>query len=115
MKIPAETKPAAWGVVGGAIALAIIGFSWGGWVTGGSSAQAAKESADTAVIAALAPICVMQFRDQTDAAAKLVELKAVSGYQQSTFVEKGGWATMPGSEAPIRGVADSCAKLLTAV
>jgi hypothetical protein len=28
MKIPAELKPAAWGAVGGAIALAIIGFTW---------------------------------------------------------------------------------------
>ena len=114
MKIPAQTKPAAWGAVGGAIALAIIGFAWGGWVTGGNSAQAARQSAETAVISALTPICVTQFRDQADVESKLAELKALRSYEQSGYVEKGGWATMPGSKAPVSGVANSCAKVLTA-
>lgn len=113
MKIPAETKPAVWGAVGGAIALAFIGFTWGGWVTGGSSAQAAKQGAETAVVAALAPICAMQFRDQPDATGKLVELKALGSYAQSGFIEKGGWATMPGSKDPVAGVAGTCATILT--
>ncbi len=99
MKMPVEIKPALWGAAGGAVALAIIGFTWGGWVTGGSAAQTAKSNSSQAVITALAPICVAQFNLQTDAAAKLEELKAVSSYQQDTFVEKGGWATMPGSES----------------
>jgi hypothetical protein len=42
-------KPACWGAAGGAIALAIIGFTWGGWVTGGH----AKTLADAAVTGAL--------------------------------------------------------------
>ena len=37
MKLPAEVKPALWGVVGGAVAAIVIGFAWGGWVTGGTS------------------------------------------------------------------------------
>jgi hypothetical protein len=37
MQIPAEVKPACWGAVGGAVALAIVGFMWGGWVTGGKA------------------------------------------------------------------------------
>jgi hypothetical protein len=28
MNIPVETKPALWGMAGGAIAAAIIGFTW---------------------------------------------------------------------------------------
>ena len=32
MKIPIETKPALWGVAGGAVALAIVGLTWGGWL-----------------------------------------------------------------------------------
>ena len=40
MDISQETKATArsvlWGAVAGAIALAIVGFSWGGWVTGGA-------------------------------------------------------------------------------
>ena len=113
MNIPKELKPAAWGAVSGAVALAIVGFSWGGWVTAANSEQTAKQSADTAVIAVLAPICARQFRDQPNAESKLVELKALASYAQSGFVEKGGWATMPGSKNPVDGVAESCAAILT--
>ena len=62
MEISSETKaavrPALWGAVAGAIALAIVGFSWGGWVTGGTAETLARNSAATAVVAALTPICV---------------------------------------------------------
>ncbi len=114
MKMSAQVKPAAWGAIGGAVALAIIGFSWGGWVTGGSAVQAATQSAKSAVVAALAPICVTQFHGEMDATAKLAELKALSSYKQPDYVEKGGWATMPGSKDPVRGVASACAEMLTA-
>lgn len=113
MNMPQGLKPAAWGAVGGAVAVAIIGFSWGGWMTGGSAADAASRSAKTAVIAALAPICAAQFRNQPDAAGQLAALKELGGYKQSEFVVTGGWATMPGSEAPENGVAYSCAEILT--
>jgi len=59
MEISQETKatvkPALWGAAAGAIALAIVGFNWGGWVTGGTAETLAKNSAATAVVAALAP------------------------------------------------------------
>ena len=42
-------KPVLWGAVGGAIVLAIVGFNWGGWVTGGTAVAMAKETAATAV------------------------------------------------------------------
>ena len=113
MQMRAEVKPALWGAAGGAIALAIIGFGWGGWVTGASAAQFAKKNADSAVVAILSPICVKQFQAQADAPAKLEELKKISSYQQAGFVEKGGWATMPGSDTPIVGVAAGCATILT--
>ena len=41
MNIPIETKPALWGAAGGAVAAAIIGFTWGGWVTGGKAETSA--------------------------------------------------------------------------
>ena len=48
MQAPAQLKPALWGAVGGAIALAIVGFTWGGWMTGGKSARWIDEDmADT--------------------------------------------------------------------
>ena len=117
MEISRETKaaarPALWGAVAGAIALAIVGFSWGGWVTGGSAETLATNRAATAVVAALTPICVEKFRQAADASANLVEMKkATYAWDQSKFVEKGGWATMPGSTAPNSAVAKACAESL---
>ena len=112
MQIPSEVKPAAWGAVGGAIALAIVGFNWGGWVTGATANKNAKEAADTAIVRVLAPICAEKFQQQADASVKIVELKKVSSWERGTFVEKGGWATMPGSISPSTGVARACAELL---
>ncbi|AJA61611.1 MULTISPECIES: hypothetical protein [Bradyrhizobium] len=117
MEISRETKaavrPALWGAVAGAIALTIVGFSWGGWVTGGTAETLAKNSAATAVVAALTPICVEKFRQAADASANLVEMKkATYAWDQSKFVEKGGWATMPGSAEPNSAVAKACAESL---
>jgi hypothetical protein len=112
MRIPPEVKPACWGAAGGAVALAIIGFNWGGWVTGGSAEQKANQRAERAVIAALAPVCVDQFRRHANADASLAELRQVSSWQQGAFIEKGGWATMPGSNSPDAAVARACAEML---
>ena len=112
MKIHPSLKPALWGAVGGAAALAILGFSWGGWVTGGSAKASADNRATSAVVAALAPICLIQFQQKPDSAMQLVELKKVKPYDQTSFVEKAGWATMPGSAAPSSGVAKACATLI---
>jgi len=117
MEISRETKaavrPALWGAVAGAIGLAIVGFSWGGWVTGGTAETLARNSAATAVVAALTPICVEKFQQAADASANLVEMKkATYASDQSKFVEKGGWATMPGSTEPNSAVAKACAESL---
>ena len=117
MEISKETKatvkPALWGAAAGAIALAIVGFNWGGWVTGGTAETLAKNSAATAVVAALAPICVEKFRQAADASENLVEMKKTTyAWDQSKFVEKGGWATMPGSIEPNSAVARACAESL---
>ena len=92
--------------------MAVIGFSYGGWVTGGTAQQMAQQRTDAAVVAALAPICVDRFRQHADMGTNLVELKKVSSWQQGAFVEKGGWATMPGSAAPNTAVARACAEML---
>jgi hypothetical protein len=112
MNIPAETKPALWGAVGGAIALAIIGFTWGGWVTGGKATEMANKQAETAVVAVLAPICVERFQKQPDSAAQLAALKETSSYKRADFIEEGGWATMVGSDKPAPGTARACANML---
>jgi hypothetical protein len=112
MKIHPSLKPALWGAVGGAAALAIIGFSWGGWVTGGSAKQSAANRASSAVVMALAPICLDQFQRASDSGVQLAALKKASSYEQTSFIEKAGWATMPGSTSPGSGVAKACAGLI---
>jgi hypothetical protein len=114
MKFPVETKPALGGIAGGALALAIVGFTWGGWVTGGKAKTAALQGADAAVIVALAPVCVNKFQHAGDVSANLAALKKVDSWSQGAFVEKGGWATLPGSNSPeqVSAVAKACALLL---
>jgi hypothetical protein len=113
-KLPAETSPFLWGAGVGAIALAIVGFSWGGWMSGSSAERMAVERGDTARIAALAPICVSQFQAGAKATASLVALKEAKSWEQADYVRNGGWATMPGSKAdPSRDVAEACAAALT--
>ena len=105
-------KPFVWGLVVSAILTMIIGFAFGGWVTGGTAQRIAKEMADEAVIDRLAPICVTQFNQDPEKDKKLQELKEISSYQRGDYVEKQGWATMPGEKEPDSNVANECANRL---
>ena len=105
-------KPAIWGVVGGAVATMIIGFSWMGWVLGGTADRMALERVNSAVIVALTPACVARFMQQPDAAVKLVEFQQIDSWKQRQFVEEGGWATPRGDKTPHSGVANACAEEL---
>lgn len=112
MEVPAQLSPMCWGAAAGAAALALIGFNWGGWVTATTAEAMATRRADVAVISALAPICVENFRRGADATAQLAALKKASSWEQSSLIAKGGWATMPGKDAPDSGVARACAELV---
>jgi hypothetical protein len=101
------------GAAVGAVATMIIGFNWGGWMLGGTARDIAFAAAHSAVVAAIAPICVDQFQHSADAATNLAELKKTSSCEQSTFVEKGGWAMMPGSKTVDSGVSQACANMLS--
>ena len=89
-----------------------LGFTRGGWTTGTSAEEMAEKSAQSAVVARLAPICVAQFNADGQGTAKLTELKALSSYKRATFVTEQGWATMPGETAPDKQVASACANQL---
>jgi hypothetical protein len=112
MHLPQWFKPAFWGVVVGAVGIMIIGFAWWGWVLGSTAEKMANDRADTAVTALLVPICVERFMGQADAPAKLVEFQRSASWQQSQFIERGGWATATGSKNPNSAVARVCAKQL---
>lgn len=90
----------------------IVGFSWGGWVTGGTARETATSMASDAVIRRLAPICVTQSGRDLGKGQKLAALKDESSWQRGEYVGKQGWATMPGEQEPDRRVAEACATLL---
>src|ERR1700737_2590104 len=101
MKKYPSLKPGIWGAVIGAIGISVIGFSSLGWTLGSTAERMAKERAQTAVVEVLSPICVEKFQHQADAAEKLVEFAKVSGsWDRRAIIEKGGWATVAGSDVP---------------
>jgi hypothetical protein len=101
------------GAAVGAAATMIIGFNWGGWALGSAVDKVAKDRADSAVVVALAPICVDRFRQAANATENLSELSKISyAWDRGTFVEKGGWATMPGAPSPDAAVARACADMI---
>ncbi len=108
-----KIQPGLWGAAGGAIVLAIIGFAWGGWVTGGTAQEMAEQKAENAVVGRLAPICVEQFNQVSEKDQKLKELKETDSWKRGDYVVKQGWATMPGEKEPDRQVAAKCAELLS--
>ncbi len=70
-----QTSPFLWGAVAGAVALAFVGFNWGGWVTGGTAEKLAGARADAAILASLVPICVAQFKSSPEARGRLAALQ----------------------------------------
>lgn len=108
-----KIKLGGWSAVGGAVVLAIVGFNFGGWVTGGTAAAMAKETAADAVAERLGTICVAQFNRDSGRDDKLKEMKGKDAWDKGRYVEKQSWAIMPGEDKPDSKVADACAKHLT--
>jgi len=90
MNVPASVKPAVWGVIGGAIGAIVIGFFWGGWVTGGTAERMEATSAEAAVVQAFTPLCVAKAEQQPE---KFMSLKETSSYgsPRGDFVIEAGW------------------------
>jgi len=102
------------GMVLGAAASMAIGFWWAGWVTSGTADKLAAEQAKTAVLTALTPICVERFLQNSEAKANLAALQQISSnWEQGQYLEKGGWATPPGTSSADYQLARSCAEKLT--
>jgi hypothetical protein len=66
----------------------------GGWVTGGKAAAMAHSQSQTALVAALTPICVEKFQANADAPWNLIELKhSEYPWTRRDDTMKGGWAS----------------------
>jgi hypothetical protein len=109
MQTPEWLKPGLYGAVCGAAALAVIGFSWGGWVTGSTARAMAAAQSRTDVVAALSLICVDQSKRDPQLAERVAAIKAASSWNRGDLVIKNGWATMPGTTEANSQVATDCA------
>ncbi|PJE25747.1 hypothetical protein SAMN06297129_2465 [Pseudooceanicola antarcticus] len=112
MNTPAWLKPGIYGAVFGAIFVGVVGFTWGGWVTGGTSNDRAVAMAHDNVVASMVPVCLDMARSDPARMAKLETIRAASSYQQRNALMEAGWSTMPGTDAPDRDIAQACLKEL---
>ena len=99
-----------WTGAGCIVATIVVGFAWGGWVTGGPARSMASDAADGARAQLAAMVCVAGFNHGPDAVAQLADSEEGSDYQRGDMLVKSGWLTMPGSTDPVRGAADICAR-----
>ena len=112
MKLPLSLKSGIRGAVIGAAGISVLGFSVFGWTLGGTEERMAKQRAEAAVVDVLTPICVEKFNAQADAPAKLTEFKKASTWDRRLIIENGGWATVPGTDAPNKALARACTERL---
>jgi hypothetical protein len=104
-----------WSCIATAVATIVVGFSWGGWVTGGTARSMAESTAQSARHELASALCVERFMRADDAVIQLTSLKEMPSFRQSSFIREGSWAVMPdGGQAPYQ-VASACAATLAAL
>lgn len=110
MNIPAAVMPAIWGAVAGAVVAMVIGFTWAGWVTGGTAERMMLTSAEDAVVLSLTPLCVAKAEQEPE---QLAQLKETSRWQRRNFVIEAGWVDNV-NETYRSEVATECASVAVA-
>jgi hypothetical protein len=107
-KARATKKVVFWIAVGAMVLTIMVGFNWGGWVTGGT----VQEMMSDAVVQRLSSICVAQYNQDPEKSQKLIALNEARSYQRDDYVREQGWATMPGDDKPDNNVSNACAQQL---
>ncbi|SET97849.1 hypothetical protein [Paracoccus homiensis] len=108
MNAPEWLKPGIYGAAIGAVFVGVAGFSWGGWVTGGTSNDRAMAMSRNDVVASMVPVCLDMARSDPARADKLAAIRAASTYQRRDALMSSGWATMPEADGPNRDIAQAC-------
>ena len=96
----------------GGVALAIIGFNWGGWVKGGTALEMSQRSPIAAVAEALTPYCLAASKADPLAADVMAKLNEASGDNKRSILEKSGSAIPLGAEKSNGEVVLSCLNAL---
>ena len=100
-----------WACAGCIAATMILGFTWGGWVTGGTAEEMVEEAAEQARAEVAAAVCVEKFMEAGDARPQLASLKEIGrSWDREDFIEEGGWAMVGDQEYD--DAAELCAEKL---
>lgn len=92
----------------------IIGFTAGGWVTGGTAKRMAETAAQDGRTKLAAAVCVDNFVASADTAA-FKKLKDANSWDRGDIIDKGGWSKIEGVNSDIPGVANACAEQIAAM
>lgn len=114
-KIPEWVKPGVWGAIIGAVVIGFVAFGAGWVVTSGEAKELADARAEKAVVSALTPVCVAQFKKAEEKQVHIAALEETDSWNRGDYVEEHGWATLPGRTEPNDEVADACAEELLKV
>lgn len=108
MTFPEWTKPGVYGAMVGAVAVSILGFTWGGWTTSGGAQEMADSFAAEQVTLAMVPVCLGRSEADVERVEILATLRDTSSFQRRKAMMETGWVTLPGTNAPSRDLADAC-------
>src|SRR4051794_41954134 len=92
-----------WSCAGCAVATIVVGFTWGGWTTGGTARSMAQDAALGSRNELAAAVCADRFKAAADGPAQLVALKALGGWGRGSFRGEGGRAGLPRKGGPGQG------------
>jgi hypothetical protein len=81
-----QRASAAWGALVGAVAITVVGFSWGGWHTGGGVRKLLAEKETTTMVDVLVPGCKQRFMANAEAVEQMA--KSTSTWSQGDIVTK---------------------------
>ena len=110
---PVTKATLLWSCLGSVVVALGIGFTVGGWVTGGTARDMVEAAGQDARFDLASAICVERFMAEPDLRERLTELREIgSTFRQRQYIEAGDWAIMPGRDAATRQAADLCARVL---
>src|SRR5271167_3788434 len=79
-----------WSCAACAVATMIVGFAWGGWVTGGTADKMSSGAAASARAELAAVMCVNRFMGGVDATTQLAALKASDSWKRDDLLDRAG-------------------------
>jgi len=77
-------------------------------VTGRTANDRAMAMARDDVVASMVPVCLDMAQTDPERMRKLATIRAASSYRRRDALIDAGWATVPGTDAPNRDIAQDC-------